>query len=78
MTSEPVVVRPPVHLSAPEDVRLRDVARLNMDIAIEVAEGASVICLVGAKTMTEGSRLALQGLAERLGARGVELQMQSR
>ncbi|MEM6293593.1 MAG: hypothetical protein AAGA54_20130 [Myxococcota bacterium] len=78
MPAEPVLVRPPIQLSAPEDLRLRDVARLNVDIAIEVAEGASVIRLVGPRTMTEGSRIALQGLADRLGERGVELQMQSR
>ena len=69
---------PPAYLDAPRDVQLRDVAQLHPRIAAEIAAGTSAIHVVGVDTLSYGSRIALDGLARRLVAYGVQLEVTRR
>lgn len=66
---------PPAFLNAPRDLQLRDVAQLHYRIANEIAAGSNAIRIVGVDSLSYGSRIALDGLARRLAAHGVVLQI---
>ena len=69
---------PPVYLEAPRDLQLRDVALLHPRIAAEIAAGTTSIHVVGVDSLSYGSRIALDGLARRLAAYGVQLEVTRR
>jgi len=69
---------PPAYLDAPRDLQLRDVAQLHPRIAAEIAAGTTAIRVVGVDSLSYGSRIALDGLARRLAAYGVQLEVTRR
>ena len=66
---------PPAYLDAPREMQLRDVADLHVRIANEIAAGSSAIRIVGVDSLSYGSQVALDGLARRLAAHGVVLEI---
>ena len=69
---------PPAYLSAPREVRLRDVADLNRQIEAELAAGTSEIHVVGVLSLSYASHAALNEVTRRLSARGVSLEIRGR
>lgn len=69
---------PPAFLDAPRDLKLRDIADLHPRIEAEIAVGACAIHVVGVESLSYGSQIALDGLARRLAAHGVVLDVSRR
>ena len=66
---------PPAFLHVPQQVQLRDVADLHPRIAAEIVAGVRSIRIVGADSLSYGSRAALDALVRRLAACGVDLRL---
>lgn len=77
-THPPISAPTSVRLKVAADLRLGDIANLNASIETEIECGAQQIRLVGARCMTEGSRLALIGTHRRLLRNGIELLVETR
>ncbi len=69
---------PPAYLDAPTELYLRDVAKINARVALEVAAGTRAIHVVGVHSLSYGSRAALDGLITRMAGIGVHVDIRPR